>query len=268
MGLTQLNFQNKNKIEEAIAVIQTWEPSGSKYQVCFSGGKDSQTAEDLTMCAEVPHDLVYNQTGIEHPELIYFMRDYYPQIQVTKPKMTIWEGVFVHGLPTRKVRWCCELLKEYSGKDRVLITGLRAAESVARKRRCLIETGRKNGKVFINPIFNWSTAEVWEYIHQRKMPYCSLYDKGFDRLGCILCPMTTHEKTLDEWELQPKMAQAWFRAGRKYWEKMYPRWKAKGSRFFEMFPTPNDYIWWWLTRGQVSINEMKYKAEKRGLALL
>ena len=42
--------------------------------------------------------------------------------------------------------------------------------------------------MYIHPIIDWSEAEVWEYIRTYNIPYCSLYDEGFRRLGCVLCP--------------------------------------------------------------------------------
>lgn len=33
------------------------------------------------------------------------------------------------------------------------------------------------------PIFYWSAADVWRYIHQEKLLYCELYEKGYTSLG-------------------------------------------------------------------------------------
>ncbi len=266
MGLTQLNFDGKNKIEEAILLIQAWQPVEG-YQLCLSaGGKDSQVAEDLTKRAGGKYTIVYNRTGIDPPEAIKFMRDHYPDVEIQKPVMSIWQGIEKKGLPRRQSRWCCELLKEYSGNNKVLITGIRAQESGRRKARCIVETNRRGNKQFIHPIFNWTTSEVWEYIKTNDMPYCELYDlPGWNRLGCVLCPFTTWRKTLNEWERYPKLAEAWFRAARRYWERMYPVWKEKGTANYERFPTPESLVWWWLTRGETTIENMKYQAAKRGL---
>ena len=45
-------------------------------------------------------------------------------------------------------------------------------------------------KHLINPIIDWEDEDVWEFINQYEIPYCSLYDEGFARLGCIGCPMS------------------------------------------------------------------------------
>ena len=64
-------------------------------------------------------------------------------------------------------------------------------------------------RTFLHPIIDWSDADVWEFIRTNNIPYCSLYDEGFKRLGCILCPMEAHpEKHIARW---PKIAAQYIR---------------------------------------------------------
>ena len=62
----------------------------------------------------------------------------------------------------------------------------------------------KNHTTLVNPIIDWTTAEVWEFLKEYNIPYCSLYDEGFKRLGCIGCPMGSKEQRLREFERWPK----------------------------------------------------------------
>ncbi len=68
------------------------------------------------------------------------------------------------------------------------------------------------GKHILNPIIDWTTEEVWEFIHEYNIPYCKLYDEGFKRLGCIGCPMGSIEGRIAEFERYPKYRQAYIRA--------------------------------------------------------
>ena len=51
-----------------------------------------------------------------------------------------------------------------------------------------------NKRLFENPIFDWFEWEIWEYIEENNLPYCSLYDEGFHRLGCVICPFLTYRQ--------------------------------------------------------------------------
>ena len=59
-------------------------------------------------------------------------------------------------------------------------------------------------KKVLNPIVDWTTDEVWEFIKEYKVRYCCLYDEGFERLGCIGCPMATVAERKREFERYPK----------------------------------------------------------------
>jgi len=45
----------------------------------------------------------------------------------------------------------------------------------------------ERGLVKLNPLANWSSAEVWQYIRQNELPYNELHDKGFISIGCEPC---------------------------------------------------------------------------------
>lgn len=72
------------------------------------------------------------------------------------------------------------------------------------KNQQLVEMCYKTHTTTVNPIIDWTTDEVWEFIKENELPYCCLYDEGFKRLGCIGCPMGSVETRKRDFERWPK----------------------------------------------------------------
>jgi len=250
MGLTQLNFDGKNKIEVAIMRLKEFEPPEG-YYLAFSGGKDSVVIYDLAVKAGVKFDAHYSQGGIDPPELVYFIRDKYPNVSRERPEMTVWEGIQKFSMPRRQARWCCELIKEQHGSGRRVITGIRRQESSARAKRPMFQFCAKSDKTksFLNPIIDWTARDVWDYIKINNLPYCKLYDEGFKRLGCVLCPMHTPKQTQMELKRFPKLADCWKRACYRLWET------STQPGIKKRWDSPEAMWQWWLSRkGEPKVN--------------
>lgn len=232
--------------------------------VAFSGGKDSIAIAKLAEMAGVPHELHYNITGIDPPEVIYFMRNHYPNLIWNPPRKSMWQLIIEKKMPpTRKVRYCCAELKERGGDGKVIITGVRWAESTKRKNtRRQFETKAaklKDKRMFydnyedreqfkacqmkkgfvINPIVDWTDTQVWEFIHQNKMPYCELYDQGETRIGCIGCPMGSTKGMVEDFRRYPKFKDAYIRA----FDKMLARYDCDKQKTWK---TGEDVLRWWI----------------------
>ena len=39
----------------------------------------------------------------------------------------------------------------------------------------------------INPLIDWSEAQVWTFIREHNVPYHPLHDQGFSSIGCACC---------------------------------------------------------------------------------
>ena len=80
--------------------------------------------------------------------------------------------------------------------------GIRAEESSRRAKRPQIDV-YKNGDHIYKPLFYWLEWEIWDYIDRYNLPYCKLYDEGFSRIGCVVCPFICGPKTKKVvWKLQ------------------------------------------------------------------
>lgn len=269
-----------DKVQNAIKLLKSYEPIALKnnpngYYVSWSGGKDSLVISYLCVLAGVKFELHNNHTGIDKPALTYYVRNmkkwwkekFDIDLYIHYPKETFFELMPRKLMPpTRRTRYCCEVLKEHGGEGRIVITGVRWAESSKRKNnrqtlearaytknkvmlmndnaemRKQFESCVKKGKHIINPIVTWEDEDVWEFIHKYELPYCSEYDiPGVDRLGCIGCPLSSN--MAKEMEENPKYRDNYKRAIKR----MIQRRAEKGKDFWT---TPDDetveeiYNWW------------------------
>lgn len=108
-------------------------------------------------------------------------------------------------------KFCCEIRKVHS-LNRALsnldgwITGLRKDQVATRSTTKKIEIDAVHGGIVkLNPIADWSSDMVWDYIRKNNIPYNALHDKGFPSIGCEPCTRA----------VQPGEDP---RAGRWWWE--------------------------------------------------
>ena len=110
------------------------------YFLAFSGGKDSQALYHMAQLAGVRFQAHMNLTSVDPPEVIRFVRRQYPDVQLTKPKDSIYNiAVQRQILPTMRTRWCCAEYKETAGAGRVTLIGIRHQESSRRAKRNEVE---------------------------------------------------------------------------------------------------------------------------------
>lgn len=266
MALGQLNIYGRDKVEQAIERIKTFEPPEG-YYLAFSGGKDSVCIKALADMAKVKYDAHYNITTVDPPELVQFIKTF-KDVSMDSAyyedgtRITMWNLIAKKKMPpTRIVRYCCKYLKETQAEGRFVITGIRRAESARRANtrsglevsdykttirervdpdnpdQEMIHICQTKAQRILNPIIDWSDDEVWEFIKQNNIRYCELYDQGCKRLGCIGCPMANQK---EEFERYPKIKQAYIHA----FDKMLAERKKAGLK--SEWKTGEDVMSWWL----------------------
>ena len=103
----------------------------------------------------------------------------------------------------------------------------------------MVESCYKKDKHILNPIIDWKEKDVWQFIKQKNIPYCSLYDEGFKRLGCVFCPMQSRKQRLMECQRWPGYEKSFRIAFRKLHEnrkEIVKRWQ-NGDEMFD----------WWIS---------------------
>ena len=104
---------------------------------------------------------------------------------------------------------CCNVMKKspaktYSKKTgRMAYTGIMVGEGKRRELTYLqngcnsYDLKTPNSK----PLAIWTAKNIWEYIKRFNVAYSKIYDKGYDRTGCIYCGFGVHlEKGLNRFQ--------------------------------------------------------------------
>ena len=251
--------------------------------ITYSGGKDSDVLLHLAEISGIPFEVLHSLTTADAPETVRHVYDTLKRLEGKGIKCTVDKHVQSDGNrvtmwnliprklmpPTRLARYCCAELKEGGGKGRFIATGVRWAESTARKKNrgtleVLATTGRKNnfvllndndekrrlfetcqlkGERVVNPIIDWQEADVLDYAAAEKICMNPLYCEGFRRVGCIGCPMASSSRIM-EFARYPKFKAAYIRA----FDKMLARRMAKGKDAHS-WRSGVDVFHWWMEDG-------------------
>jgi phosphoadenosine phosphosulfate reductase len=100
-------------------------------------------------------------------------------------------NLFYNSIDLRKL--CCgvrkvePLKRALKGLD-AWMTGLRREQAVTRVDVRKIELDRDHDNIVkINPLADWSSDEVWNYIRRHDLPYNRLHRQGYPSIGCAPC---------------------------------------------------------------------------------
>ena len=193
---------------------------GKPLLVTTSGGKDSDICIELALRSGVPFEVQHSLTTADAPQTVQHVKAKFRGLELKGIKCTInyptYKGrrISMWSLipqklmpPTRRIRYCCEVLKEQAGKNRVITTGVRRAESAKRSGRGIMEDTAKDiskrliinndnddsrqmiercqvqAKIICNPIIDWLDREVCDYIRSEGLGVNPLYNCGFTRVG-------------------------------------------------------------------------------------
>lgn len=103
-------------------------------------------------------------------------------------------------------------------------------------RRKVIEHCQMKNKIAVNPIIKLSDRDIWDILHWQKTETNILYQMGYDRVGCIGCPMAGTKRKMEFYDF-PTYKAAYIRAYDKMLEVRKQRgletvWK-NGQEVFE-----------------------------------
>ena len=230
------------KVKQSIQMTKeyTLKNLDKKIFVSISGGKDSDVMKHIVDIAfnelreegiNVDYNLIAFNTSNDTAETYKHLKQHHKMTKenIISPEVGFYQWIVDkknYFTPTRFVRNCCSTYKEgqltkIMGKkeDTLTFLGMRSPESVKRKDYDfdLNEAQKKIGKkpnvpenwLRFLPIVKWTDAEVWLYILNRKMKYNDMYNKGFNRIGCLICPYQSDVVELLIKNHYPKQWKRW-----------------------------------------------------------
>ena len=234
----------QKKVNRAIRLLKSASKVASKHgqplEICYSCGKDSEVILELAKMAQIEYRAIYKITTIDPPGTIKHAIE--KGVELVRPKETFFQLIRRKGLPSRKVRFCCQELKEYKILDYAVV-GIRAEESAKRKEnykeptQCRIYQNKDEVEQYL-PLLSWTNQDVADFIEERGIKCHPLYynENGrFDvtrRLGCMCCPLASKRKRIEEFKKHPLMVRQYIRNSSYYFYNHYKNKNRQGKTLF------------------------------------
>ena len=250
-------FHLKNMERTAVREIRQNLSLKPTINCSFSGGKDSTAVWHIAQKAGV-EKAFFIDTGLEFPETIEFVKA--QNVEFISKAGNFWQAVEKAGPPAKDHRWCCKLLKLNPLKvhlnetgECLTVQGNRLYESWNRAELEAVTQNPNNPlQLNISPIRSWRALDVFFYLWLKEVPYNPLYEMGYERIGCYLCPAMLEAEQENMHKTHPEMA--------KRWDDFLNRWAADRG-------LPEEFISWGLWRWKELPPKMKELVREKGLDL-
>ncbi len=222
LDIKQLNrkFANEHPKEIIEFAMKQW---GQKNTVLASSMSiEDQVLTDLIIRQNPLARIFFIDTGRHFEETYQLLEEtmhkyslkyevYVPQSQRLETILSDYgPNFFYDSVEARKK--CCHIrkvepLKRVLSTADAWICGLRKSQSLTRENINVFEWDATHKMYKVNPLAHWSEEAVWEYIHDRQVPYNQLYTKNFPSIGCRPCTRA----------VEPEED---VRSGRWWWEEL------------------------------------------------
>jgi phosphoadenosine phosphosulfate reductase len=198
----------KEEIERLRAIAEVWKPErvlawafeafGEAIAISSAFGVEGMALIDMASRVRQNFRLFTLDTEFLFPETYNLMDQVEQKYGITVEKVYALnspeEQERVHGpaLWQRDPDQCCHLrkvepLQRKLSELQAWITSIRRDQTAARARAGKVEWDFKFGLVKINPIADWSSKQVWQYIRAHDVPYNALHERNYPSIGCTHC---------------------------------------------------------------------------------
>ncbi|MBL4851364.1 MAG: phosphoadenylyl-sulfate reductase [Gammaproteobacteria bacterium] len=190
------------KLDNTVAILKTIASEYSPATFANSFGAEDMVLTDLINQHDIDIEIFSLDTGRLPEETYQLMQEvrkryskpivtYFPQTKSVEDYIQInGPNAFYQSVELRKS--CCfirkvEPLRRAIAGKKAWVTGLRREQAVTRADLPVSEWDANNGLQKFSPLAEWNEANVWEYLHEAKVPYNALHDKNYPSIGCAPC---------------------------------------------------------------------------------
>ena len=198
----------KNNIAELQFTAETWSPQrvlawafetfGSRVAISSAFGAEGMVLIDIASRLRKDFHLFTVDTEFLFPETYALMDQIEQKYQIKIERVfsllspDVQEDIHGAALWARDPDQCCNLrkvepLRRKLGELDAWITSIRRDQTSFRKAAGKIEWDEKFGLVKVNPIADWTSKQVWNYLRDHEVPYNSLHDQNYPSIGCTHC---------------------------------------------------------------------------------
>jgi phosphoadenosine phosphosulfate reductase len=200
LDLTTLNNRFENATPEEIL---TWAWQTFDSQLAITSSFQTQSVPLLHMIARAAPELpvLFVDTGFHFPETVAFRHCLAEAFNLNvidvRPPWTSAEFIAEHGEMYKSDPDLCCRLNKVEPLETVLagykgwLSGIRRDQTSARLRSSIVVWLPHLNLYKINPLANWTSADIYRYIEENQLPLHPLWNKGYRSIGCAPCTAPT-----------------------------------------------------------------------------
>jgi len=203
----------KDRIAELKVAAEGWSPArvlqwafdtfGNTVAISSAFGAEGMVLIDIASRVRPKFRLFTLDTEFLFPETYNLMdrveQKYGVTIERVLPLLSPEKQERVHGaaLWQQGPDQCCNIrkvepLRRKLSELQAWITSIRRDQTAARSGAGKIEWDEKFELVKINPLADWTSNQVWQYIREHDTPYNALHDRQYPSIGCTHCTRAVH----------------------------------------------------------------------------
>lgn len=248
-----MNNELDKKVNEAISIL-TANECAEGFSVRFSGGKDSCVLKHLINRSGCNARYYYLETTLESDIVANFIKDKHPEVEWIHPEKSVCELIREYKMmPTPYNRFCCKHIlwgadRRLVGEHHCTVLGKKQNDHIVGIKGLEAVQTKDNGHKVINPLYNWTDMEIWEYINENNIEIPETYAIYGKALNCTLCIRYTVETKRQMVQSHPEIVEKLKSACFYAWEN--------NELLHENFPAPDDY-WDWFLNYDIKVEKRK-----------